>query len=295
MHVIFNEKSFHFKHTISVSPPISSSSFHYPLVVYQQPLVPSASSSNATSQFVSTPVTPSISRCPSMLQPRISSPPPPLLHVYKRRQHNNQTPLLITSVPAQIPESVPTSIHSMVTRSHAKTVPKAHLATNHPLAAIDLDPTTYAQASKEQKWRDAMANELDALAKNQTWTLVPITEADNVVGCKWVFKTKRRFDGSVERCKAHLVPKGYTQEESLDYTDTFSPVVKPTTIRLVLSLVVTNNWSIRQLDINNAFLHEDLQETIFMSQPPGFQDQTYPSHVCKLHKALYGLKQSPRV
>jgi hypothetical protein len=101
-----------------------------------------------------------------MLQSRVFSPPPPLLHVYKRRQHNIQTPLPITSISAQIRESVPTSVHSMVTRSHAKPVLKALLATNHPLAAIDLDPTTYAQASKEQKWRDAMANELDALVKN---------------------------------------------------------------------------------------------------------------------------------
>jgi len=79
----------------------------------------------------------------------------------------------------------------MITRSRVKSTPKALLATNHPLADMNLDPTTYAQASKGQKWRDAMARELDALAKNQTWTLVPISEADNVVGCKWVFKIKR--------------------------------------------------------------------------------------------------------
>jgi Reverse transcriptase (RNA-dependent DNA polymerase) len=136
--------------------------------------------------------------------------------------------------------------------------------------------------------------ELAALAHNNTWSLVPISEASNVVGCKWVFKTKHHSTGKIERYKAHLVAKGYTQEEGLDFTDTFSPVVKPTTIRIILSFAVMNNWVIRQLDVNNAFLHGELQETIFMSQPPDFTDQSFPTHVCKLHKALYGLRQSPR-
>jgi Reverse transcriptase (RNA-dependent DNA polymerase) len=139
-----------------------------------------------------------------------------------------------------------------------------------------------------------MAVELDALAKNNTWSLVPASEASNIVGCKWVFKTKLRSDGTVERYKARLVAKGYTQEEGLDYTETFSPVVKPTTIHIILIIAVTNQWSIRQLDVNNAFLHGELQETIYMTQPPGFQDPSNPTHVCRLHKAIYGLRQSPR-
>jgi Reverse transcriptase (RNA-dependent DNA polymerase) len=98
---------------------------------------------------------------------------------------------------------------------------------------MDLDPTSFTQASKLHHWREAMASELNALAKNQTWSLVPISNASNVVGCKWIFKTKRKSDGSVERFKVCLVAKGYTQEQGLDYTNTFSPVVKPTTIRLV--------------------------------------------------------------
>jgi Reverse transcriptase (RNA-dependent DNA polymerase) len=117
-----------------------------------------------------------------------------------------------------------------------------------------------------------MAKELHALAQNNTWTLVPATEASNIVGCKWVFKTKRNSAGKMERHKARLVAKGYTQEEGLDFTETFSPVIKPTTIRLVLTLAVTHNWPVRQLDVNNAFLHGNLNEVIYMAQPPGFVD-----------------------
>jgi Reverse transcriptase (RNA-dependent DNA polymerase) len=146
-----------------------------------------------------------------------------------------------------------------------------------------LDPTFFTQASKHAHWRAAMAKELDALAQNNTWSLVPATEATNVVGCKWVFKTKRTADGSVERHKACLVAKGYTQEEGLDYTDTFSPVIKPTTNRLILSLAVTN-----------TFLNGDLHEVIYMVQPPEFVDSTQHDYVCRLNKALYGFRQSPR-
>jgi Reverse transcriptase (RNA-dependent DNA polymerase) len=90
------------------------------------------------------------------------------------------------------------------------------------------------------------------------------------------------------------VAKGYTQEEDLNFTDTFSPVIKPTIIHLILSLAVTNNWQIRQLDVNNVFMHGDLQEVIYMTQPTGFVDSQQPTHVCKFHKALYGFRQSPR-
>jgi hypothetical protein len=139
-----------------------------------------------------------------------------------------------------------------------------------------------------------MAEEFSALTHTRTWTLVPRPPGTNIVGSKWVFKTKHRPDGSIEKHKARLVARGFTQQQGLDYGDTFSPVVKPATIRVVLSLAVSRGWTLRQIDVSNAFLHGFLAEDVYMQQPPGFEDSRYPSHVCKLQRAIYGLKQSPR-
>lgn len=139
-----------------------------------------------------------------------------------------------------------------------------------------------------------MLEELDALQKNKTWILVPRESHMNIVGSKWVFKTKLNATGTLDRLKARLVAKGYHQINGIDYTETFSPVIKPGTIRLVLSLALVNIWEIKQLDVKNAFLHGTLNEDIFMKQPPGMFDPNFPNHVCKLLKAIYGLRQASR-
>jgi hypothetical protein len=139
-----------------------------------------------------------------------------------------------------------------------------------------------------------MDEEYQALERNKTWHLVPSRHATNVIDCKWVFKIQRKQDGSVDRYKACLVAKGFKQCYGVDYNDTFNPVVKAATIRLVLSLAVSHGWSLRQLDVSNAFLHGVLEEVVFMKQPLGYENPTKPHHVCKLDKALYGLKQAPR-
>jgi len=139
-----------------------------------------------------------------------------------------------------------------------------------------------------------MHKEIQALRTNRTWTLVSFHPSINVVGSRWVYKIKRRSDGSIERYKAHLVARGFTQQEGIDYSETFSPVIKQATARLVFSIAVSCGWKIHQLDIHNAFLNGVLDEEVYMKQPPGFVDSALPSHVCRLHKSLYGLKQAPR-
>lgn len=139
-----------------------------------------------------------------------------------------------------------------------------------------------------------MQEEFDALTCNNTWSLVPSSQAQNLVGCKWVYRTKYKPNGSVDRLKARLVAKGFHQRPGIDYRETFSPVLKPATLRLILSLAVSNAWPLRQLDINNAFLQGTLHEDVYISQPPGFVDPSNPTHVCKLNKALYGLRQASR-
>lgn len=158
----------------------------------------------------------------------------------------------------------------------------------------ETEPPNAREAIKYPHWKQAMQLEYNALIANHTWDLVPSSSHQKIVGCKWVFKIKRNSDGSIARYKARLVDKGFHQSADVDYTETYSPVVKPVTIRVLLTLAVTHGWSVRQVDINNAFLHGILSETVFMEQPFGFERHLTPPLVCKLRKALYGLKQAPR-
>ena len=143
---------------------------------------------------------------------------------------------------------------------------------------------------KDAQWLQAMKTEFTTLQHNQTWKLVPQSTFMNVISYKWVFKLKHKYDGSIEQYKAWRVAKGFKHEDGFDYDETFSPVIKITTVRILLSLAISQKWFIHQLDVSNAFLHGELQETIFMEQPPGFINTVFPHHVCQLNKSLYGLK-----
>jgi hypothetical protein len=154
------------------------------------------------------------------------------------------------------------------------------------------EPRSYKEACNDPNWVSAMNDELTALANTQTWDLVTLPDGKNLIGCKWVFKVKTHSDGSLERYKARLVAKGFSQEYGIDYEETFAPVAKMTSVRLLISVAAVHQWPLFQLDVKNAFLNGYLTEEVYMRPPPGFSHA--PGLVCRLRRALYGLKQSPR-
>ncbi|KAF3641715.1 Phosphatidyl serine synthase family protein isoform 1 [Capsicum annuum] len=156
-------------------------------------------------------------------------------------------------------------------------------------------PKTTGEALSHSGWKQAMIDKMSALHTSGTWEFVSLPAGKSTVGCRWIYTVKVSPNGQVDRLKARLVAKGYTQIFGLDYSDTFSPVTKITSVRLFLSMAVVRHWPLYQLDIKNAFLHGDLEEKVYMEQPPGFVAQgEFSSLVCRLRKSLYGLKQSPR-
>ena len=158
------------------------------------------------------------------------------------------------------------------------------------------EPECYDEAMQVEdsvKWESAMKDEMDSLMSNQTWELAELPPGKKALHNKWIFRIKEEHDGS-KRYKARLVVKGFQQKEGVDYTEIFSPVVKLTTIRLVLKIVAAENLHLEQLDVKTAFLHGDLEEEIYMKQPEGFIKAGKKNLVCRLKKSLYGLKQAPR-
>uniref|UniRef100_A0A2N9HLD4 Integrase catalytic domain-containing protein n=1 Tax=Fagus sylvatica TaxID=28930 RepID=A0A2N9HLD4_FAGSY len=193
-----------------------------------------------------------------------------------------------------------TSQHPMQTRSKSG-IYKPKLGYAAHIDYNTTEPPSYKIAAQHPQWCTAMQEEFDALQQQGTWSLVLPPPHKNVVGCKWVYKLKHNSDGTIARYKARLVAKGFHQQQvgfhqqqGVDYAKTFSPVIKPPTVRLILSLAVSHNWPLRQLDVKNAFLHGTLKEEVYMAQPQGYIDSSHPHYVCKLHKSIYGLKQAPR-
>ena len=156
------------------------------------------------------------------------------------------------------------------------------------------EPTSYAQAVQDPKWLDAMQAEIDTFQAIHTWNLTDLPPSKQPIGCKPVYKIKLKVDGSIERYKARLVAKGYTQVEGVDYYETFFLVVKFVIVRTLLTFVAINNWHLAQLDVNNVFLHGELDEEIYMVSPPSLGSKGECKQVCKLTKSLYWVKQASR-
>ena len=296
-HVIFNEKSFPYTDlatptlskpsqldhvlpidTFQYTPPYSTPRTPPSLVVTSpSPLHPTPSLSH--SLLLPTPASHTI--LPSSTPDSHSHPPTPTTHV-------NIEPANTTS------HTVP-STHPMITRGQQGIrKPNPRYACITTVTNTLVEPTCFSQANKSPQWRQAMADEFNALQRTGTWTLVPYKSSMNVLPNKWVYRIKKNSDGSIERFKARLVANGFHQQEGIDFCETFSPVVTHATIRLILSIALHFQWPIRQLDVQNAFLHGTLNEEVYMRQPAGFIDPQFPSHVCRLRRSLYGLKQAPR-
>ena len=159
------------------------------------------------------------------------------------------------------------------------------------------EPASYkeAMASPEAaKWKEAMESEIQSMYDNKVWDLVDQTPNRKTVGCKWIFKKKIDMDGNVQTFKARLVAKGYTQTQGIDYDETFSPVAKIKSIRIMLAIAAYYDYEVWQMDVKTAFLNGKLEEDVYMAQPEGFVDIKHPNRVCKLEKSIYGLKQASR-
>jgi hypothetical protein len=148
-------------------------------------------------------------------------------------------------------------------------------------------------ALRDSDWVLAMQEELNNFTRNEVWHLVPRPN-QNVVGTKWVFRNKQDEHGVVTRNKARLVAKGYSQVEGLDFGETYAPIARLESIRILLAYATYHGFKLYQMDVKSAFLNGPIKEEVYVEQPPGFKDSEYPNHVYKLSKALYGLKQAPR-
>ena len=156
-----------------------------------------------------------------------------------------------------------------------------------------LEPLKVEEALGDPDWIIAMQEELNNFTRNEVWSLVQRPK-QNVIGTKWVFRNKQDEHGVVTRNKARLVAQGYTQVEGLDFGETYAPVARLESIRILIAYATNHDFKLYQMDVKSAFLNGPLQERVYVEQPPGFEDPKKPNHVYLLHKALYGLKQAPR-
>jgi hypothetical protein len=168
----------------------------------------------------------------------------------------------------------------------------AHFCEHYSFVS-SIEPYRVEDALRDSDWVLAMQEELNNFTRNEVWHLVPHPN-QNVVGTKWVFRNKQDEHGVVTRNKARLVAKGYSQVKGLDFGETYAPVARLESIRILLAYATYHGFTLYQMDVKSAFLNGPIKEEVYVEQPPGFEDSEYPNHMYKLSKALYGLKQAPR-
>ena len=156
------------------------------------------------------------------------------------------------------------------------------------------EPKNVKEALTDEFWIEAMQEELNQFKRSEVWDLVPRPDDINVIGTKWIYKNKSDKNGTVTRNKARLFAQGYTQVENLDFDETFAPVARLESTRLLLGVACILKFKLFQLDVKSAFLNGYLHEEVYVEQPKGLIDPSFPDHVYKLKKALYGLKQAPK-
>ncbi|GKA75523.1 retrovirus-related pol polyprotein from transposon TNT 1-94, partial [Tanacetum coccineum] len=157
-----------------------------------------------------------------------------------------------------------------------------------------IEPKNVNEALTDDSWIVAMQEELNQFIANDVWELVPQPRNMTIIGTKWVFRNKLDENGIVSRNKARLVAQGYNQQEGIDYDETYAPVARLESIRILLAYACALDFKLFQMDVKSAFLNGFINEEVYVAQPPGFIDFEKPDHVYKLKKALYGLKQAPK-
>ena len=171
---------------------------------------------------------------------------------------------------------------------------KVQNESNYFCFVSNIEPKNINEAIKDESWVIAMQEELNQFVRNDVWTLVPQPKSQTIIGTKWVFRNKMDENGIVSRNKARLVAQGYNQQEGIDYDETFAPVARLESIRILLAYACAHNFKLFQMDVKSAFLNGVINEEVYVAQPPGFIDFEKPNYVYKLKKALYGLKQAPK-
>jgi hypothetical protein len=194
-----------------------------------------------------------------------------------------------------VKESKSHPLDSVIGKINERTLrSKVQNESNYFCFVSTIEPKNINEAIKDESWVIAMQEELNQFVRNDVWTLVPQPKSQTIIGTKWVFRNKMDENGIVYRNKARLVAQSYNQQEGIEYAETFAPVARLESIRILLAYACAHNFKLFQMDVKSAFLNGVINEEVYVAQPPSFIDFEKPNYVYKLKKALYGLKQAPK-